>query len=79
MKTLIVGYGEIGKSLEKVLSETHDVHIRDFGLIPKINSAHVIHICFPYSKKFVREVKKYKKCYGGKRNHELRLAIPNTL
>ena len=66
MKTLIVGYGEIGKSLENILSKIHDVYVQDFGLIPKINSARVMHICFPYSKQFVREVKKYQKCYKPK-------------
>jgi hypothetical protein len=63
-KTIIIGYGEIGKSLEKVLSKTHDVYVRDVDLVPNIKSAHVMHICFPYSKKFVREVKKYKKWYN---------------
>lgn len=64
MDTLIVGYGEIGKSLEKVLNKTHDVYVRDVDLTPNIKSAHVMHICFPYSKTFVREVKKYQKLYN---------------
>jgi hypothetical protein len=66
MNTLIVGYGEIGKSLEKVLNKTHTVYVRDVDLTPNIESAHVMHICFPYSKTFVREVKKYQKIYKPK-------------
>jgi hypothetical protein len=66
MKTLIIGYGEIGKSLEKVLSKKYEVYVRDVELIPDIQSAHVMHVCFPYSKKFVREVKKYQKWYKPK-------------
>lgn len=63
-KTIIIGYGEIGQSLETVLSKAHDVYVRDVGLVPDIKSAYVMHICFPYSKKFVREVKKYKEWYN---------------
>jgi hypothetical protein len=62
-KTLVVGYGEIGLALEKVLGKVYDVHVVDIKLTPKIKYAHVMHICFPYSKKFVREVKKYQKWY----------------
>jgi len=65
-KSIIIGYGEIGKSLERVLSRTHEVYSRDLDIVPKIQFAHVMHICFPYSKQFVREVKKYKKIYNPK-------------
>jgi len=65
-KTLIIGYGEIGLALKTVLTKVYDIHIRDIKLIPKINSAHVMHICFPYNNKFIREVKKYQKWYKPK-------------
>lgn len=65
MKTLIVGYGEIGKSLESVLKKTYDVTSMDInsGADGKYD---IMHICFPYTKDFVKEVKKYKKLYKPK-------------
>lgn len=59
MVHLIVGYGEVGKSLGKVLGK-HDWI--DFNI--KHNSEfitpRVIHICIPYSKKFNKYVKQYQ-------------------
>lgn len=65
-KTLIIGYGEIGRALEKVLAPVYNVHVQDLNLNPKIKHAHIMHICFPYSKTFVRDVKKYKQKYNPK-------------
>ena len=65
MKTLIVGSGEIGKSLASVLREYYDLDIFDkdgsSGIDPEI-----MHICFPYSDKFVDAVKEYQKDYEPK-------------
>jgi len=65
MKTLIVGSGEIGKSLASVLGEYYDLDIFDkdgsSGIDPEI-----MHICFPYSDKFVDAVKEYQKDYEPK-------------
>lgn len=64
--TLIIGYGEIGKSLHGVLKEKYEVHIRDIEDGPTLDKVYVMHICFPYFKNFVAEVKKYKKKYKPK-------------
>lgn len=67
MKTLIVGYGEIGKSLYSVLHSTgYDVYHRDVECAMEISDVEVMHICFPYSKHFVKNVKVYKKLYKPK-------------
>lgn len=62
MKSLIIGAGEVGRSLYKVLKATYkkDVRIRDIE-IPKIlfNNMAVLNICYPYSKGFVKNTKKY--------------------
>ena len=67
MKTLIVGYGEIGKALYSVLNNAgYDVKYRDFESSEKIENIDVMHVCFPYSKTFVKSVAKYKKIYKPK-------------
>lgn len=64
MKSLIIGYGEIGQGLHKVVggdyididgrsSYTHD----DYD---------VMHICFPYSKSFISDVEMYMDCFTPK-------------
>ena len=67
--SLILGNGEVGKSLYNVLKKKYDVFIRD-----KENdnenvfwtNIDVMHVCFPYSKDFVSEVKSYIDVYEPK-------------
>jgi hypothetical protein len=61
--TLIVGYGEIGKSVYAVLNKKYNVFSIDINNTEKIENIDVMHICFPYSENFVKEVKRYKKLY----------------
>ena len=64
--SLIIGYGEIGKALSNVLngSDILDKHIdTEYSLDDAYD---IIHICFPYSDKFIREVKAYQKKYKAK-------------
>ena len=58
--SLIVGSGEIGKALLAVLAKQYQVVAidRNETLDEKYD---IIHICFPYSKDFIKEVKKYQK------------------
>lgn len=66
MKSLIIGNGEIGKSLYNILKEKYEeTYIRDVeGL--KLEGVDILHICFPYTKKFVDYVKKYQREYNPK-------------
>lgn len=64
MKTLIVGCGEIGKALHSVLNEVYEVDCVDINTIPCEGSHDIMHICFPFSETFVREVKKYQALYA---------------
>ena len=62
MKTLIIGRGEVGKSLEKVLKTTHETFSIDKNdTIPTLlkDGVEVLNICFPYSKDFVKITKAY--------------------
>lgn len=58
MKHLIIGQGEIGKSLQAILN--CDIH--DIDPLP-VKHYDIIHIAIPYSKKFNKIVKDYKKRY----------------
>ena len=60
-KTLIIGSGEIGKSLKSVLSNAYQVLIRDVEENDEVNSYwyRVINICYPYSSQFVEITKEY--------------------
>jgi len=67
MKSLIIGAGEVGKSLYKVLEATYKENIvirdkqPDFGIIE--DSLPFLNICYPYSDSFVEDTKAYIKQY----------------
>jgi hypothetical protein len=62
MKTLIIGNGEIGRSLGAVLDEKYLVFIRDLEEI-EVEGIEVLHICFPYGEYFIKQVIEYKEQY----------------
>ena len=68
MRTLIIGAGEIGKSLYEVFKYHYDVDIIDKITITSglLDEYEIMHICFPYSKDFVNQVEEYKKRYNPK-------------
>jgi len=60
---IIVGAGEVGKSLFKVLRPYYSVKLIDRGDVHFTENIRTLHIGFPYSQKFIDEVKRYKKKY----------------
>jgi hypothetical protein len=68
MRTLIVGGGEIGSSLLKTLSDEYVVNIYD-SKYPndleylKKEEYEIMHVAFPYSKDFIKQVKYYQKMF----------------
>lgn len=66
MTSLIIGRGEVGKSLWEVLTEVYDVDIIDKDEEALDDSYDIIHICFPYSKDFKKNVKEYQEKYKPK-------------
>lgn len=69
MKTSIIGYGEVGKSLEKVLIQYSPTIINEEGIVrgnADDKELEIMHICFPYSDKFEEAVKKYQEEYKSK-------------
>lgn len=63
---IIIGAGEIGKSLYSVLSEKYKIVLRDLEDVSIEGKVSVMHICFPYTKDFVKQVREYKKKYKPK-------------
>lgn len=69
MKSLIIGYGEIGKALYNILKNEYPISWIDKNIVKTdLNEKdfNIIHICFPYSEDFMAEVKKYQKLYNPK-------------
>lgn len=55
---LIVGYGQIGQAVHKVIGESEIYDSKDSDMEFTVQPD-VLHICFPYSDKFVEQVKWY--------------------
>lgn len=61
--TLIIGNGEVGRALLEVLSKAHSpVYIKDVEEL-EMNDVMWLHICYPYSKNFVKITKAYIERY----------------
>jgi len=60
MNSIIVGDGEIGKSLHKIIGGD----ITGYTLRPE--KYDIMHICFPYSEEFIEEVERYKELFHPK-------------
>ena len=65
MKSLIIGAGEVGTALYKVLKGTYPTVIMDRKPV-KMQNFDVMHICFPYSDSFVQDVRAYQVIYAPK-------------
>jgi len=65
MKTLIVGCGEIGKSMYQIFSPYYETQVIDINEEATIKPE-IMHICFPYSDNFIEEVNKYSNIYNPK-------------
>jgi len=60
-KDIIIGGGQVGYALNEILGFEYDIDTYDIKNhnINFENSYRVMHVCFPYNEKFVKEVKKY--------------------
>ena len=81
MRTIIVGYGQIGIALYKILKEHYPIGVvddkkegADFEVLDSpynqgntvVGEYDILHICFPYSDEFISEVKRYQALYKPK-------------
>jgi len=65
MKQIIVGFGEIGRGLHKVIKgDYYDVHGETSDRVEY--SYDVMHICFPYSDTFIQDVEMYEDLWDTK-------------
>jgi len=65
MKSIIVGAGEIGKSLYQALKPYYEVYLKDTDPV-EVEGVQIMHICIPYSNRFISTVKEYQKLYKPK-------------
>ena len=63
MKTLIVGCGEVGRALEVVLKQYDPSVIDQVDVFDSKQQLEIIHICFPYTERFIEFVKAYQVAY----------------
>ena len=62
MKAVICGNGEIGSALYSILHNYYEIGLVDLSSRSNIpNNVDILHICFPFSKTFIQEVKEYQK------------------
>lgn len=59
---LVIGYGEVGRGIKAVLDSKFEVGVYERGDKP-LGHYDIIHICFPFSKFFCREVWRYMKLW----------------
>lgn len=68
--SVIIGYGEIGKALAKVLFDykpsIKDPKLGEFATDGSEETYEIMHICFPYSDNFVQYVQEYQEKYKPK-------------
>lgn len=77
---LIIGYGEVGKSINKLYNKKkYNVYVIDKKLpIPNFGFIDVLNICIPYSNEFVDIVKEYKEIYNPKLTIIHSTVLPGT-
>lgn len=64
MKAVLVGYGEVGKSLYEVFSEAHEIKITDPLLGKDADGTYeVMLVAIPYTNEFFEEIIGYKRAY----------------
>lgn len=64
MRQLVVGAGEVGAALAKVLFDAGDVAVRDLAPSGLDGPFDVLHICFPWSPWFAAQVAGYQSEHG---------------
>lgn len=65
MKSLIIGKGQVGTGLFDVISPFHETYIKDVEEL-EIEGIEVLHLCYPYSDKFIDTANDYIKKYSPK-------------
>lgn len=63
MTHVVIGAGQVGTAIAAVLRDVHEVVLRDIDE-QLVESAQMIHICFPWSPAFDESVRGYQRAYG---------------
>lgn len=61
MISIVIGNGEVGQAVSQVISRSDIVTVYDKkgGEPPIVKGVDILHVCFPYGKKFVEYVNQY--------------------
>lgn len=65
MKSLVIGNGQVGSGLYEVIKEVHETHVKDLEEL-NIDGVEILHLCFPYSEKFIELANAYIEKYKPK-------------
>jgi len=65
MKSLIIGNGQVGKGLYGAIKDFHETYVKDIEDLD-IKDIEVLHLCFPYSDKFIEDANIYIDKYSPK-------------
>lgn len=65
-RSLIIGLGEVGSALFRVLNEQDEVFGRDLKGSTDFTKIDVMHVCIPYTNDFVKTVLSYREEYNPK-------------
>ena len=63
MISIVLGAGEIGKSLAAVLGDYYPIILVDRKPVKITEPVEIMNICFGYSENFIKEVKRYQRKY----------------
>lgn len=66
MRQLVIGAGQIGTPLAQILAEHWETFIYDLkdSIVPKVTTAGVLHICYPWDRWFISETQRYIEQYA---------------
>ena len=64
-KNMIIGYGQIGRAIEGIIGGDVDIVDPALKRVPRA-TVDIMHVCFPYSRDFVKELQGYIKSYKPK-------------
>ena len=66
MKVIVIGLGEVGSAIHELVKQFHKTEALDIELKEIVGPFDVMHICFPYTDRFIENVLNYAKRFQPK-------------
>jgi UDP-N-acetyl-D-mannosaminuronate dehydrogenase len=64
MRNLVIGMGQIGAPLARLLEERWPTFTRDKESVDGLADVHILHICYPFDKWFIANTRRYVEQYS---------------